>query len=234
MDLDTLRTDTRYLISPQLTSADYPDADLDRNLSRAYKKMLGWIIPIGGEWEMQGDIIYNDVQPNVTDYVLPSMLLRIYKGEIKYSTDGDFVAIKIFNIQANQEVVEGNITRTIDNPAAPTGELFGDVLQVRPAGEVYVQNGIKLWVQTSFADFSADNNFPDLMDPVQRGLSLLAALDYAIAEEMDKKAEQLRRELYGDGSKPDSTSVKKEVEALYSVRSGAHRDGMRARRRSYK
>lgn len=222
------------MISPQLTQEDYPDADLDRNLSRGYKKILGWIIPIGGEWEMQGDIIYNDVLPDVTDYILPSMLLRIYKGEICYTVGGEFVPIKIFNIQANQQVVEGNATRTIDNPNAPTGELFGDTLQVRPAGEVYVQNGIKLWVQTSFADFDENNNFPQLMDPVQRAISLLAALDYAVAEEMWKKADELRKELYGDPSKPDSTSVKKEVEALYSVRSGAHRDGMRARRRSYK
>lgn len=234
MNLATLRTDARYLISPQLTVTDYPDVDLDRNLNRAYQLLLGWIVPIQGDWEIEGDIIYRDLQVGVTDYEIPSTLIRVYKGEVMYQTGGSFVPLRFDSVQRNQGSVEGNVSRTFDDNTLPTAELFGDFVQIRPASEENVVNGIKLWVQLDFVELDTNNNVPNLMEPVVRVLSQLAALDYAIAEEMDKKTEQLRRLIYGDPSKKDDNGMKGVVEDLYSNRSGARRDRLVTKRRSYR
>lgn len=234
MELTTLRTDTRYLISPQLTSADYPDADLDRNLNRWYRTVLGWIIPILGDWEIMGDILYHDFEVGDTDIELPQQVLRIFKGEALYTTGGDFVPIHFRHIQNDQDEVEGNATREDDDVTRPVADLIGYNLTIRPAPEATVTNGIKLWVQTDVTSLSTASDVPDFMEPVQRALSLGAAMDYAVAEEMDKKVIELKRLIYGDPRVQNDTGVKGLVEDLYSARSAARRDRLVARARSYK
>lgn len=234
MQLADIRTDTRYLISPQLTSTDYTDAALDRNVNHAYEKVLGWIVPIQGDWEIEGDIIYRDVATGVTDYEFPQQLLRVYKGEIMYETGGSYVPLDFISVQKYQNRVEGNSSRTFDDVQNPTAELFGNYLQVKPAGTEDVVNGIKLWVQLDFTTIDDTNDVPNLLGPVVRVLCLLAALDYAIAEEMDKKITILNKLIYGDPNKENDKGVKGEIEALYSIRSGARRDRLVAKRTSYR
>lgn len=235
MDLDTLRTDTRYLISPQLTSSEYPDVDLDRNLNNAYQTVLAWVVPIQGDWEISGDVIYNDLEDGVSVIDLPEDLIRIYKGEVMYETNGSFVPLNFISVQADQATVEGNATRVIDDASLPTAELTGDTLELRPTPTEDVVNGLKLWVQLIFDDLADGvNEIPALMVPVHRAITLLAAIDYAVAEEMEKKERALRRSLYGDSNSPEDTGVKGLVEGLYSVRVGTRRDQVAARRRSYK
>lgn len=232
MQLADIRTDARYLISPQLTSTEYPDTDLDRNVNRWYRTILGWILPVQGDWEIGGDIIYRDFMTAVTDYELPSKLLRIYKGEVMYATGGEFVPLDFINIQRDQALVEGNTTRTRDDSSAPTAELFGDILQVRPATDEDVVNGIKLWAQMDLVDLDNTNDLPDLMEPVQRGLSIGGAMDYAIAEGLDKKVLEMKRLMFGDARVPDDKGVKGLIEGLYTARSGARRQRLVANKRT--
>jgi hypothetical protein len=234
MELTVLRTDARYLISPQLTSTEYPDVDLDRNLNRWYKTILGWIIPLQSDWEISGDILYHDLEINVMDIDLPLQLIRIFKGEIMYTTGGSFVPIFFRDIQKDQREVEGNLTRDEDDFNNPVADLIGDVLTIRPAPTEDVVNGIKLWVQMSLVDLSNSSDVPDFMEPVQRALSYGAALDFAIAEEMDKKSLEIKRLIYGDARVPNDTGVKGLIEELYSTRSGARRDRLTAKKTNYK
>lgn len=234
MNLSTLQTDARYLISPQLTSAEYPDTDLNRNLNNWYRTLTGWIVPLQGDWEIGGDIVYRDFQTAVTDYEVPSTLLRIFKGEVMYTTGGEFVPLEFTSVQRNQGSVEGNTERTFDDVTHPTAELFGDFVQIRPAPEETVVNGIKLWIQFDLVELDSTNNVPDLVTPVQRILSIGAAHDYAIAEEMYKKADSLNALIFGNPRNRDDYGLKGEVEKLYNERSGARRDTLQARRRSYR
>lgn len=234
MDIELLRTDTRYLISPQLTSTDYPDVDLDRNLNRAYQLVLSWIIPIGGDWEINGDIIYRDRQAGVSKYDLPNEIIRVYKGEVLDRDGGQFVPLNFTSVQREQNLAEGNTTRTFDDPTRPTAEMFGNYIQIRPVTDTTVTNGIKLWVQLCNDDLNnTTNKVPNLVEPVKRILSMLAALDYAIAEEMDKKINNLSKLIYGDPSKKDDVGMKGSIEALYSTRSGARRDQLKVKRSRY-
>lgn len=234
MELTTIRTDSRFLVSPQLTSTDYPDTDLDRNVNRWYRTAIGWIVPIQGDWEVNGDIMYRDVEEGVTDYEIPANLLRIYKGEIMYTTGGEFQPIDFISVQRDQHLVEGNSTRLRDDETKPTCELFGDYAQIRPAGTEAVVNGIKFWVQMDFQDIDTSNDVPQLLEPVQRLLSIGAAYDYALAEEMWKKAAELKKLIFGDPSAREDLGLKGMIEDLYSNRSGARRQRLAAKRQSYK
>lgn len=237
MDLTDIRTDARYAISPQITSVEYPDADLDRNANRWYKKVVGWVVALQGDWQMGGDIITRDFEAGVTTYDLPEGLLRIYKGEVLYTAGGSFVPLEFMDPQRNQALVEGNATRTIDDVNAPTADLFGDKITIRPAIDatgVTVVNGIKLWAQLTLADLVDDSDKPLLFDPVQRVISKGAAMDYCEAEEMWNKFREIKYEIFGDPRVINDKGIYGEIEALYSIRSGARRDGVRARRRSYK
>lgn len=234
MDLTTLQTDARYRINPQLTSAEYADTDINRSLNNWYRVIAAWIIPIQGEWELRGDILYRDLQTAVTDYEVPQKFFRIYKAEVMYSTAGTFVPVNFISVQANQQSVEGNSSRTIDDVNNPTAELMGDFIQLRPAPTANVTNGFKLWAQIDFQDLVNAHDVPDFLEPVSKAMSIGAAMDYCLAEELWTKYRELKKELLGDPSIPDDTGLKGVVESLYSTRAGVRRDGLSARRRSYK
>ena len=242
MYLSDLRTDARYHISPQLTSTDYPDADLDRNLNRWYREMAVWIMNAQGDWELRGDILTRDFKAGVTDYEVPRNFFRIYKGEVMYSAGGTFVPLNFISIQANQDSAEGNATRFIDDPAHPTAEVFGDFIQVRPTievGQPDVVNGFKLWAQIDFQDLVNAHDIPDFLEPVHRGLAIGAAMDFCLAEEMYTKYKELKERMYGDNATryvadPSNSGIKGLIEQLYSTRSGAKRDQLSSRRRSYR
>lgn len=236
MKLTTLRTDARYLVSPQLTSTDYPDANLDANLNLWYRRILGWIIPIQGDWEIRGDIIYRDFQAGISIYDLPSTL-RVFKGEVLYTAGGQFVPLKFQSVQRNQSAVEGNSSRVNDDVNNPTADLMNDYIEIKPCipvGDANVVNGIKLWVQTDFVTLDSTNNVPDLMEPIQRALSIGAAHDYCLAEEMYKKKDELAKMIFGDQTKVGDRGIKGEIEDLYSIRSGARRDQLSAKRKNFK
>lgn len=233
MQLSTLRTDTRFLISPQLTSDAYTDEVLDRNLNTHYKTVVGWAMMSQGTWEVKADLVYRDVEEGVTVYDLPENLIRIFKGEIMYETGGSFVPLNFISVQANQGSTEGNATRVYDDSSRPTAELFSDSIEIRPAGDEDVVNGIKLWVQLVPDDMEEDADIPDLLEPVHRAISVMAAMDYCLSEDMYKKLDELRKMLHGDPSKRDDFGLKGDIENLYSVRTGTQRDNIGARRRRY-
>lgn len=234
MDLSAIRTDARYLVSPQLTSTQYSNTDLDRNANHWYKKIVGWALAVQGDWQIGGEIIYRDLDEGVDTYALPDRLLRIYKGEVRFETGGDFVPLTFYDVQANQDSVEGNATRVFDDVTKPTADLMGTNIVVRPTPTEDVTNGIKLWAQLMLSDMTDSNEIPEILEPVHRGISIGAAMDYCEGEEMWPKFRELKYQMFGDPRVKNDEGVKGEIERLYAVRSAARRHSVQPRRRSYK
>lgn len=234
MILQELRQDARFHISPQLTSDEYPDALLDKNINRWYQKILSWIIPEQGEWEINGDILTIDLEEGVTDYEIPVTFLRIFKAEIMYHTGGKFVPLRALSIQRNQQNAAGNDEPGSVNQEYPTVEVFGNFLQISPAPTEHVVNGFKIWAQLSFQDLDETIELPDLAEPVHRILSYGAAFDYCFAEEMWNKANGIKKLIYGDASVPNDQGLKGEIINMYSTRTGNRRDRMSAVRRNFR
>ena len=236
MNLATIRIDARYMVSPQLTSTEYTDVALDRNANEWYKKAVGWAIAAGDDWQAAGDTIYRDFKSGITTYSLLIELIRVLKGEVLYSTGGSFVPLTFFDPSRDQGSVEGNTTRTFDDPTQPTAELLGNNIIIRPAqtSGSDIVNGIVLFVQMSLADMDSTDDEPQLMDLIHRIISKGAAMDYCQAEEMWTKARELKYDIFGDPRVKDDAGLIGELKALYSIRSAAYRDQARARRRSYR
>jgi len=236
MNLATLRTDARYAVSPQLTSSEYADTDLDRNLNEWYKRTVGWAVAAGDDWQMAGETIYRHFKSGVTSYDLPVELIRVLKGEVLYSTGGSFVPLTFIDISRDQKSVEANDTRVDDNASRPTAELHGNKLIVRPAQTTGadIVNGIVLTVQMSLADLDSTDDQPQTVDVVHRIISKGAAYDYCLAEEMWNKARELKYEIFGDPRVKDDAGLIGELKNLYSIRSAAYRDQVAPRRRSYR
>ena len=236
MNLSTIRTDTRYAVSPQLTSAEYADVDLDRNANQWYKKAVGWAVASGDDWQMAGETIYKNFKSGVSVYALPLELIRILKGEVLYSTGGTFVPLDFFDSHRNQGSAEGNDTRVIDDVTKPTADLVGNDIIIRPAQTTGadIVNGIVLNVQMSLSDLDSTDDVPQMIESVQRIVVKGAAFDYCMAEEMWTKARELKYEIFGDPRVKDDIGLVGELKALYSIRSAAYRDQVSPRRRSYK
>lgn len=234
MDLAAIRTDARYAISPQLTSTEYSDAALDRNANNWYKKALGWAVAEQGDWQIAGETIFRNTTTGVSEYALPTSLIRIYKGEMLYTTGGVYVPLTFQDITPNQAAVEGNATRTFDDVTRPTADLEGANIIVKPAPTEDVVNGIRLSAQLTFDDLADATDEPMLMDIFHRVLAKGAAMDYAQAEEMWTKFRELKYEIFGDPRVTEDLGIRGEMIAVYSVRSAARRDGLSARRRSYR
>lgn len=237
MNLSTIRTDTRYAVSPQLTSAEYPDADLDRNANEWYRKAVGWAIAEGDDWRIAGERIYRNFKSGIINYDIPvAELVQVVKGEVLYSTGGSFVPLTFFDPARNQASVEGNDTRIIDDPLHPTAELWGTNITIRPAQTTGadIVNGIVLYCQMSVADLDSTDDVPQLLDLVHRIITRGAAYDYCLAEEMWNKARELKYEIFGDPRVRDDVGLVGELKQLYSIKSAAHRDQVSPRRRSYR
>jgi hypothetical protein len=233
MELTDLRADARFLISPQITSTEYADTALDRNLNLWYRSVLSWIVSVQGEWEINGDIFTRDLSTGVTDYEMPSSLFRLFKGEIMYDTTQGFVPLTPISVQGKSSV-EGNSTRPIDDFTRPTLEVFGNFLQIKPAPTADVVNGLKLWAQVDFVDITTSNDTPDLIALIHRALSVGAAMDYAFAQEMWSKFSKLKQMMFGDASMPDDKGIKGNIEDLYSNRAGQREQRIIARRQNFR
>ena len=104
MDLPQLRTDTRFLISKQLTAAQYTDVDCNRNLNAWHKRVLLWMINDQDTWQMGGQTLNLDLKINQYKYdaPTPTKLLRIIKVEAKMTNAGEYVPCIISDHQRNQ------------------------------------------------------------------------------------------------------------------------------------
>lgn len=229
MLLQDIIIDARFHVSPECTSAIYPDNQVISNANLWYQKVLSWIIPNQGEWEINGDILTIDTVIGQTDYEIPVTFLRIYKAETMYRTGGQYVPLTQLSIQRYQEIAEGNVTRPQDSVLAPTITVFGDFIQIRPAPTEAVVNGLKMWAQLAFEDMDLTDNLPDMPAPVHRILAYGPAFDFCLAKEMWNKANAIKRMIYGDSSVPNDQGLKGEIENMYSTRTGDRRDRMSVR-----
>lgn len=226
MDLPQLRADARFLISPQLTSAQYTDVACNRNINNWHKRILVWMINDQDTWQMGGQTLNLDLKVNQYKYdaPTPTKLMRIIKVEAKLTNASDYVPCVISDHQRNQDYAEGNITRVVDNAGRPTVDFFGTDLEIRPAPTENVTNGLRIWAQVSFFDLDdVVNRQPQMADALHRALSVGAALDFAISQNLTRKVTQLNFMMYGNPSLRDDKGLKGDIKDLYVNHGAAQR-----------
>lgn len=231
MQLSELQTDARYLVSPQLTSTDYSDTDLNRNINIWYRRALGWIFTVMGSWSANEEFATTDSVIGQVEYPFPTNLLRLISIEFKYDASGEYVKGTPFE---NKEVgiALGNNTLVGSSTSDPFYKLGDSSMFVYPAFTSVVTAGIRVTYNKDFTNLSASGDIPGILSPLHPILSTGAAYQFCLAKEMRNKAEELRRIILGIPGFPE-TSLKFELESLYAKRDDTKKTGFRVRREYY-
>lgn len=228
MQLSELQTDARYLISPQLTSTDYPNADLNRNINIWYRRALGWIFTVMGSWSVGEEFAVTDSVAGQLEYLCPTNLLRLSQVEFKYDSAGDFVKATQFD-KRETGIALGNLDLVSASTTAPFYRLGDNSIFIYPQFTNVVTGGIRIEYNKDVVDLSGASDLPDLLSPIHPILSTGAAYQFCVAKEMRLKAEELRRIIFGIPGFPE-TSLKNELESLYVRRDDTKKTGFRVRR----
>lgn len=231
MQLSELQTDARYLVSPQLTSTDYPDADLNRNINIWYRRALGWIFTVMGSWSASEEFATTDSVIGQTEYPCPTNLLRLSSVEFKYDAAGEFVKGTSFD-KKEVGIALGNNTLVGASTTDPFYRMGDKSIFIYPAFTSVVTGGIRIEYNKDVTNLSSGTDVPDLLSPLHPILSTGAAYQFCLAKEMRNKAEELRRIIFGIPGFPE-TCLKFELESLYARRDDTKKTGFRVRREYY-
>jgi hypothetical protein len=197
MTLDELKKDVYFLTNS--SSATYPDEDLIRNINRHYDDVVTLI------WDSVGDWSFDDSNANTLpiatcslvdgqqQYSLPTIARKIERVEVQ-DDEGNWVLLKpIDKSQINVALDEYKST-----PGLPQEyNLIGENIFLYPppdANEVTLQDGLKVYISRSVTPLSASGDSPGFASEFHRILSLGAAQDFCIANELASKEADLRRE----------------------------------------
>jgi len=197
MTLDELKKDVYFLTNS--SSATYLDDDLLRNINRHYDDVVTLI------WDSVGDWSFDDSNANTLpiatcnlvdgqqQYSLPTTARKIERVEVK-NKDGKWVLLKPID-KSQIKVALDEYKKT---PGLPQEyNLIGENIFLYPppdANQVTLDNGLKVYVSRSVTPLSAPEDVPGFASEFHRILSLGAAQDFCIANQLSSKEADLRRE----------------------------------------
>jgi len=217
MSIDNIRSDTNFLINTSTSS--YPDVDLIRNVNRHYDDVVSTILKVDGRWKW--DDTNNTSQPigNITmteattAVAIPdTTYLTINRVEVK-DVNGNYYQLTPFN---EREVNYQALSEFLKTPGRPLYyEKVGGYINLYPkpsSSNVTLTTGLRVYFQRDASYFltSDTTKIPGFAAPFHRLLSMGAALDYAIANEMNGKVNMLT---------PMIQIMKSELMEFYSSRS---------------
>lgn len=83
MNIKTLRADTRFQLG-DITSSEYSDLNLDRQLDKYYKKAIEIALKNSGEWEVSGEVATTNILSGQKEYILSTdtRLLTLKRIEV--------------------------------------------------------------------------------------------------------------------------------------------------------
>jgi len=185
--LSDLRSDARYFVFGDSTKTAYGDTDLDRNINRWYESILSEIFAVNGEWQVNGDIATCDLVADQNEYPLPTDILKLNKVYIKPTSTDDYLEATQRDLS---EVHEDNSTY---NPTTPEFDLLDNSIFVFLSDSIVdVTDGLKIVYQKDLTELSETTDAPNISEPFKRLLSMGAAFDYCLANELNNKAKSLK------------------------------------------
>jgi hypothetical protein len=206
-NLLNLRSDARYLVFGDSTNTAYGDTDLDRNINRWYNTILAWILGANGDWQVNGDFVTTSIVALQREYILPTDLLKLNEVYIKSTSTGDY-------LKATQKDLSALQHNEDYHPITPEFDVLDNSLFIYTPEDTIgaVTDGLKIVYQKNLTELSNTTDAPNLSEPFKRGISIGAALDYCIANEMNAKAKSLKVLL---------DELKQELLSYYSTKSTA-------------
>lgn len=208
MNLDTLRKSVRYAVFADPTEDTYADSDLDRNINLWYKTAISWILPINGDWQVNGEIATKNTQAGQNEYLLPTDILKLNQVYVKPSSDSEYLKAE----QIDPHNVAYNSPSDSYNPYPPTFDLLEKSIIIYVADGVQtVEDGIKIYYQTEISELSNTTDEITLAPPFEKVLIEGAKFEFFNANGPPSEADRTENRLYN--------ILKPELQNYYSNRS---------------
>jgi len=182
-------------------TTDYPLKEKARNCNRWLDRVVSLILQADNRWQWddtnQTDlpIATTSLVANQQDYSISTAgFLRILKVECKNSA-GNWIALKQIDINQLKGTAMSEYRKIAGTPAE--FDLLGESVFLYPKPSYTSSGGLKVYFQRVPDYFAADDTDqePGFAAPFHRILSYGAALDYAIAKEMQGKIPLLQNEI---------------------------------------
>lgn len=202
MTYSELQSDARHLT--QTDSSNWSDDDLNRSLNEWQYKVATKMWQASSEWEWNDTSrdkkseAYTDLVEGQSGYRMPNEVFRIDRVEVTNDEGDDRLLTQI-----TKEDVDIALTEFREDNGMPQYyDLRDDLLLLFPApdsDEVTLTKGLNIYVARQPQEFeTSDSREPGFPRQFHRILSLGAALDYCIANNLENKEVEIRRMLYGD------------------------------------
>jgi hypothetical protein len=191
--------DARFLVGAN--SITYPIADLTRNLNRRWDEAKTFLYLADGRWQSAEAIYSVNLVSGTQGYTVPRTHIKINRVEV-VTEAGTAVRLK--------PIDKSDVSTSIVDYESTDGtpifyELTGQTINLYPAPDYASSNGLKWWYQGTPDYFETTDTTaePDMIQTLDRYLSVGAALDYANAKILSNKndlKEQLAdlRQMLGD------------------------------------
>lgn len=233
MNLTALRTDTLRNISLQLTTGDFPTADIDAGLNKWLRLVTGWIIGATGIWEFGGEKSTTNLVQDQIEYVLPTGMVYINRVSIKYPNSTSYVYAERLDDKETKDAFE-NGTISQGSEAAPVFREFDNSVFIYPKPSADVTSGLAIETVNDVVDLATAGDVPNLNPLVHQILTLGVAMDYCDSEELPAKAGRIERRIFGRPGGDGRDGLKHLVEELAANRDRSARSQIRPRVRSYR
>lgn len=198
--------DARFLVGAN--SVSYPIADLTRNINRRWEEAKNFLYLSDGTWQSAEATYSVNLVSGTQGYTIPRTHIKVMRVEI-LTADGSSKRLEAFD---KSEVK--NSVRDFENVDGEPRfyEMTGQTMNLYPAPDYASTNGLTWWYQgvPDYFETTDTTAEPDLIQTVDRYLSVGAALDYAVAKVLANKND-LQDQL---------TSLKDQLEMIANRRHG--------------
>lgn len=177
--------DARFLVGAN--SVTYPIADVTRNINRRWEEAKNYLYLSDGTWQSAETTYSVDLVSGTQGYTIPRTHIKILRVEI-LTADGSSKRLEAFD---KSEVK--NSVRDFENVDGEPRfyEMTGQTINLYPAPNYASTNGLTWWYQgvPDYFETTDTTAESDLIQTVDRYLSVGAALDYAIAKVLANKSD---------------------------------------------
>ncbi len=237
MTLTQLQVSARYKCGPTITSAEYPDAALNASINEWYRTILSWVMLQSGIWEFKGNSAVTDLIANQSEYVLPTDLIIFNRAELKYAGASNFVkANRIDDKSVESAFANGTISEAT-TVSQPRYRMFDNSIFVYPAPSADSAGGLSIEFLEDITDLASGTDVPNLNPLIHKAISIGAAYDFCISQEMFTKANAIWVQMFGRttrSTEPSTESLKWQIEQLAAQRDRSERGRLNPRGTSFR
>lgn len=177
--------DARFLVNANSTS--YPIADLTRNINRRWDEAKNILYLSDGRWQSAESTYSLNLVSGTQGYTIPRTHIKINRVEI-LDSNGNSLRVE----PMDKQDVKTSIRDYQNTDGTPIYyELTGQTLNLYPAPSYNSTNGLTWWFQgvPDYFETTDTTQTPDLIETLDRYLSVGAALDYAVAKVLANKVD---------------------------------------------